>query len=163
MKPPYSTGILPLGASGFPWRRLGSELPYLGPQEYLPPNPKRSGPTIPPAWGSILYTPAAAEEYTNAQAASDAGAPPVTRRNVNAGAPEEAWRAFRLGGLPIRKVRCFGYQVSALKEAFANTYCSVTPVQRARSVRRPLHRPTPFCKSGFCRSLKIFKKGIDIS
>ena len=33
-----------------PWRRLWGELPYLGPQDYLPPNPKRAGPTIPPGW-----------------------------------------------------------------------------------------------------------------
>ena len=32
-----------------PWRRLWGELPYLGPQDYLPPNPKRAGPTI-SAW-----------------------------------------------------------------------------------------------------------------
>ena len=60
-----------------PWRRLWGELSYLGPQDYLPPNPKRVGPTIPPDWGTILYTPDAAEEYTNAQAASDAGTAPV--------------------------------------------------------------------------------------
>ena len=62
-----------------PWRRLWGELPYLGPQDYLPPNPKRAGPTIPPGWGSILHTPdaAAEEEYTNAQAASDASTAPV--------------------------------------------------------------------------------------
>ena len=30
MKPPYSTGILPLGASGFPWRRLWGERALLG-------------------------------------------------------------------------------------------------------------------------------------
>ena len=58
-----------------PWRRLWGGLPYLGPQDYVPPNPKRVGPTIPPDWGTILYTPdaAAEEELTNAQAASDAG------------------------------------------------------------------------------------------
>ena len=61
----------------------------------LPPNPKRAGPTIPPAWEVLLYTPAAAEEYTNAQAASDAGAPPVTLRMLM---PE---LRRRLGGVPV--------------------------------------------------------------
>ena len=81
MKPPYSTGILPLGASGFPWRRLWGELPYLGPQDYLPPNPKRAGPTIPPGWDTSNWNPdatAAAEDYTNAQAAAHASSTPIS-------------------------------------------------------------------------------------
>jgi hypothetical protein len=68
-----------------PWRRLWGELPYLGPQDYLPPNPERAGPTIPPGWNTSSWNPdatAAAEEYTNAQAASDAGAAPVVRRHI---------------------------------------------------------------------------------
>jgi hypothetical protein len=65
-----------------PWWRLWGELPYLGPQDYLPPNPKRVGPTIPPDWGSIIYTPDAAEGYANAKAASDAAATPVVRRHI---------------------------------------------------------------------------------
>ena len=65
-----------------PWRRLWGGLPYLGPQDYLPPNPKRVGPTIPPDWGTIPYTPDAAEEDTYAQAASDAAATPVVRRLI---------------------------------------------------------------------------------
>ena len=63
-----------------PWRRLWGGLPYLGPQDYLPPNPKRAGPTIPPGWDTSGWNPdasAAGEEYTNAQVASDAGATPV--------------------------------------------------------------------------------------
>ena len=68
-----------------PWRRLWGELPYLGPQDYLPPNPKRAGPTISlgrdtSSWNRDAT--AAAEDYTNAQAASDAGATPVVRRQI---------------------------------------------------------------------------------
>ena len=65
-----------------PWRRLCGELPYLGPQDYLPPNPKRTGPTISSGWDTSCWNcdaSAAAEDYTNAQAASDAGTPPVVR------------------------------------------------------------------------------------
>ena len=68
------------GSLAKPWRRLWGELPYLGPQDYLPPNPKRAGPTIPPGWdtgGWNRDASAAGEDYTNAQAASDAGATPV--------------------------------------------------------------------------------------
>jgi len=68
-----------------PWRRLGGELPYLGPQDYLPPNPKRTGPTISPGWNTSSWNPdasAALEDYTDAQAASDAGATPVVRRHI---------------------------------------------------------------------------------
>src|SRR5258705_6546600 len=63
-----------------PWRRLWDELSYLGPQGYLPPNPKRAGPIIPPCWDTSGWNrdaTAADEDYTNAQAASDAGATPV--------------------------------------------------------------------------------------
>jgi hypothetical protein len=63
-----------------PWRRLWGKLSYLGPQDYLPPNPKRAGPIIPPGWDISCWNrdaSAAAEDYTNAQAASDAGATPV--------------------------------------------------------------------------------------
>src|SRR6476660_1379086 len=66
-----------------PWRRLWSELPYLGPQDYLPPNPKRAGPTISAGWDTSGWNrdaSAADEDYTNAQAASDGGATPVVRR-----------------------------------------------------------------------------------
>ena len=68
-----------------PWRRLWGELSYLGPQDYLPPNPKRAGPTIPPGWDTSGWNPdasAADEDYTNAQVASDAGATPVVRRYI---------------------------------------------------------------------------------
>ena len=68
-----------------PWRRLWGGLPYLGPQDYLPPNPKRAGPTISPGWDPSCWNPdasAACEDYTNAQAASDAGATPVVRRHI---------------------------------------------------------------------------------
>ena len=68
-----------------PGRRLWRRLSYLGPQDYLPTNPKRSGPTIPPAWETNIWGPDAdadAENYTNAQAASDAGATPVVRRHI---------------------------------------------------------------------------------
>jgi hypothetical protein len=68
-----------------PWRRLWGELPYLGPQDYLPPNPKRAGPTISPGWDTSSWNrhaSAATEDYTNAQAASDAGATPVVRRQI---------------------------------------------------------------------------------
>src|SRR6478735_5229111 len=66
-----------------PWRRLWGELSYLGPQDYLPPNPKRTGPTISPGWDTSSWNPDATtadQDYTNAQAASDAGPTPVVRR-----------------------------------------------------------------------------------
>ena len=68
-----------------PWRRLWRELSYLGPQDYLPPNPKRAGPTISLGWDTSSWNPyatTAAEDYTKAQAASDAGATPLVRRHI---------------------------------------------------------------------------------
>ena len=68
-----------------PWRRLWGELPYLGPQDYLPPNPKRVGPTIPPDWDTSSWNrdaTAADVDHTNGQAASDAGTAPVDRRHI---------------------------------------------------------------------------------
>jgi len=68
-----------------PWRRLWGELSYLGPQDYLPPKPKRAGPTISPGWDTSSWNrdaSAADEDHTNAQAASDAGATPVVRRHI---------------------------------------------------------------------------------
>ena len=68
-----------------PWRRLWGELPYLGPQDYLPPNPKRAGPTISPGWDPSCWNPdasTAGKDYTNAQPASDAGIAPVVRRHI---------------------------------------------------------------------------------
>ena len=56
----------------------------LGPQDYLPPNPKRAGPTFPASWDTNIWRPDAAdaEDYANAQAASDAAATPVVRRLI---------------------------------------------------------------------------------
>ena len=68
-----------------PWRRLWGELPYLGPQDYLPPNPKRTGSTISPGWDTSSWnrdSSAAAADYTNAEAASGGGATPVVRRHI---------------------------------------------------------------------------------
>jgi len=68
-----------------PWRRLWRELSYLESQDYLPPNPKRTGPTISPGWDISCWNrdaSAAAEDYTNTQAASDAGATPIVRRHI---------------------------------------------------------------------------------
>jgi hypothetical protein len=80
-----SVGYIELWSSlAKPGRRLWGELPYMGPQDHLPTNPKRSGPTISPGWETNIWRPdpAAAEDYTNAQAASDAGATPVVRRHI---------------------------------------------------------------------------------
>ena len=79
-----------------PWRRLWGELPYLGPQDYLPSNPKWAGPIIPARWDDRqCYTHSYTDRYrysnsygycngdsfaegnTNAQAASDAGSSSV--------------------------------------------------------------------------------------
>jgi hypothetical protein len=68
-----------------PWRRLWGELSYLGPQDYVPPNPKRTGPTISPGWDTSSWNrdaSATVEDNTDAQAASDAGAAPVVRRHI---------------------------------------------------------------------------------
>src|SRR6476469_6089223 len=68
-----------------PWRRLWGELSYLGPQDYLPPNPKRTGPTISPGWDTSSWNPDATtadQDNTNAQTASDAAATPVVRRLI---------------------------------------------------------------------------------
>jgi hypothetical protein len=47
--------------------------------------PKRVGPTVPLGWDTNIWTPdgADAEDYANAQAASDAGAASVIRRHNN--------------------------------------------------------------------------------
>ena len=77
--------LFSVGGDGKTLRRLWGELPYLGPQDYLPPNPKRTGPTISPDWDTSSWNPdasAAVEDYTDAQAASDAGATPVVRRHI---------------------------------------------------------------------------------
>jgi hypothetical protein len=68
-----------------PWRRLWGELPYLGPKDYLPPNPKRAGPTISLGWDTSSWNrdaTTADQDYGNAQAASDAGATPVVHRHI---------------------------------------------------------------------------------
>ena len=77
------TGYIKLWSSlAKPWRRLWGELSYLGAQDFLPSNPKWTGPTISSGWDTSCWNcdaSAAAEDYTNAQAASDAGTPPVVR------------------------------------------------------------------------------------
>jgi hypothetical protein len=89
----------------------------LGPQDYLPPNPKRAGPTIPPGWNTSSWNrdaTAADQDYTNAQAPSDAGAAPLAQlemlrrelaRNF-AGSPSMVDRRFER--LPVSFTKCLG-------------------------------------------------------
>jgi hypothetical protein len=60
----------------------------LGPQDYLPSNPKRLGPVIPRRWDRSGWnrdaSPAAAD-YTNTPAASDACAPCLVRPHIRTG------------------------------------------------------------------------------
>src|SRR3954447_5778687 len=70
------------------WRRLWSELSYLGPQDYLPSSPKRLGPVIPRRWyrsGWNRDASAAAADYANTQAASDACATCLVRPHIGTG------------------------------------------------------------------------------